>query len=327
MLIDNHGRPLEYLRMAVTDRCNLRCAYCMPEKGLDWVPRNDLLSYEEIFSLLEIFSQLGLKKLRFTGGEPFLRKDFMKLLRKVAKANLFSQIAITTNGSLTRPFISELKEIGIHSINLSLDTLDPLRFKEITRRDEFHEVYQCLLELIENKIPVKINSVIMDGINDDDILALVKLTKELPVDVRFIEEMPFNGGDNYAKIKWTDKKLVEHIRSFFPSMEKVNDEVGSTSSNYYIPGHLGKVGVIAAFSRTFCGACNRVRITPKGQLKTCLYDNGVLDLKELIRSGADVQTITSAILMAFNSRAADGFQAEKHRTVGLVTESMATIGG
>jgi molybdenum cofactor biosynthesis protein A len=327
MLIDNHGRPLEYLRMAVTDRCNLRCAYCMPEKGLDWVPRNDLLSYEEIFSLLQIFSELGLKKLRFTGGEPFLRKDFMKLLRKVAKANLFSQIAITTNGSLTRPFIRELKEIGIHSVNLSLDTLDPQRFKEITRRDEFHEVYQCLIELVENQIPVKINSVIMEGINEEDILELVKLTAELPVDVRFIEEMPFNGGDKYAKIKWTDKKLIEHIRSFFPTLEKSNDKVGSTSSNYYIPGHLGKVGVIAAFSRTFCGACNRVRITPKGQLKTCLYDEGVLDLKTLIRSGTDIQNITAKIRGAFNSRAVDGFEAESLRMGGLAAESMATIGG
>jgi molybdenum cofactor biosynthesis protein A len=327
MLIDNHGRPLEYLRMAVTDRCNLRCAYCMPEKGLDWVPRNDLLSYEEIFSLLQIFSELGLKKLRFTGGEPFLRKDFMKLLRKVAKANLFSQIAITTNGSLTRSFIPELKEIGIHSINLSLDTLHPQRFKEITRRDEFNEVYQCLVELIENQIPVKINSVIMEGINEDDILELVKLTAELPVDVRFIEEMPFNGGDKYAEIKWTDKKLIEHIQSFFPLMEKSIDMTGSTSSNYYIPGHLGKVGVIAAFSRTFCGACNRVRITPKGQLKTCLYDEGVLDLKNLIRSGTDIQNITTKIRGAFNSRAVDGYEAESLRTGGLAAESMATIGG
>jgi molybdenum cofactor biosynthesis protein A len=323
MLIDNHGREVSYLRMAVTDRCNLRCLYCMPESGLPWVAREDLLSYEEMERLLEISAGLGISKVRFTGGEPFLRKGFIDFLERVAIRNMFSNISITTNGTLTTPFIDRLKAIGIASINLSLDTLDPKRFESMTRRNDFDAVMQCFHGLLNAGIDLKINAVIMDGRNEEDIVALSMLTKDFPIDVRFIEEMPFNGkGDSHA-IKWNYKSILSEIESTFGALKSIENGVNSTSMNFQIEGHLGRVGVIPAYTRSFCGTCNRLRITPKGLLKTCLYSNEGTDLKALLRSGFSNQIVEDALLKAIGSRSRNGFEAE----VQPATASMATIGG
>ena len=187
MLIDNHGRTINYLRLAVTDRCNLRCLYCMPAEGLNWVPRKDLLSYEEIMRLLNIFHKLGITKLRFTGGEPFLRKDFVALLEEVSAKNWFEQISITTNGTLTAPHVERMKEIGIHSVNLSLDTIDKKKFNAMTRRNDYDEVMRTFDLLLKYNIQTKVNAVIVEGQNDEDIIPLVSLSKHYPIDVRFIE--------------------------------------------------------------------------------------------------------------------------------------------
>jgi len=327
-LYDNHGRPINYLRLAVTDRCNLRCFYCMPEEGIKYLPKKELLTFEEIERLISLLAAMGISKIRLTGGEPFVRTDLMSLIRKITSIEGIQDVHITTNGILTGPHIPELKSLGIGSVNLSLDTLDRDRFKMITRRDEFEKTWATLQQLLKAEIPVKINTVVMDGKNIDDILPLVELTRQYPVSVRFIEEMPFNGeGNHYATLSWTFKKILDLIRSNYPSLERTPDPPHSTSYNYKIPGHAGDVGVIAAFSRTFCGTCNRIRVTAQGVLKTCLYDDGVLNIKNLMRAGKSDDEIKAELLKAFSNRPKDGFEAEERRSGTPAIESMSTIGG
>lgn len=327
-LYDNHGRRINYVRLAVTDRCNLRCFYCMPEEGIKYVGRNELLSYEEMERLLRLLFDMGITKLRITGGEPFVRRNMMAFLRTVSEIG-FEQINITTNGTLTADLVPELKEIGIHSVNLSLDSLDPERFFAITRRDVFPKVMETFHALVEHGIKTKINAVVMDGKNIDDLVPMAELARDYPVDIRFIEEMPFNGeGSHYPVLEWNHRKIVEHLRTAFPDLEKIPDPPHSTSMNYTIPGFQGKVGIIAAYSRTFCGTCNRIRITPNGMLKTCLYDNGVFNVRDLMRAGATQEQIRDTFLEALGNRAKDGWEAERNRSFGMpVTESMSTIGG
>lgn len=328
-LFDNHGRPINYVRLAVTDRCNLRCFYCMPEEGINYLPKKDLLTFEEIERLINILASLGITKVRLTGGEPFVRKDLMKLINTIVEIPGITDLHLTTNGVLTSPYIQELKTIGIASVNLSLDTLDRERFFKITRRDEYDNVMATLHALIKAEISVKINTVVMEDKNIEDIIPLVNLTKEHPVSVRFIEEMPFNGeGSHYPKLHWTYTKILNHIKEEFPTLVKEQDPENSTSYNYKVPGHIGNVGVIAAFSRTFCGTCNRIRMTAQGTLKTCLYDDGVLDVRHLLRSDLIDEEITTELMKAFKSRPKDGFEAEQHRkNSNPITESMSTIGG
>lgn len=329
MLYDNHGRLISYVRLAVTDRCNLRCFYCMPEEGIRFAPRHDILSYEEMERLLRVLSGMGIDKVRLTGGEPFVRRDMMQFIERIAAIEGIKKIALTTNGTLTAPLVQHFKSLKITSVNLSLDSLDPARFFEITRRDELHNVLNTLDELLRHSIETKINTVVMQGRNDQDILPLAELTRHHPVSVRFIEEMPFNGtGRHYPDWTWDHRRIVAYLVEHYPSMKKIPDPPHSTSYNYAIDGHQGAVGVIAAFSRTFCGACNRIRITPQGLLKTCLYDSGVFNVRDLMRAGATDEDLRTAFLQAIGNRAKDGREAEQQRYLGApVQESMTTIGG
>jgi molybdenum cofactor biosynthesis protein A len=329
LLLDNHGRKINYLRLAVTDRCNLRCFYCMPEEGLNWLSRKELMTYEEMLQACTLLVKMGIEKIRITGGEPFVRKDIMQLLTALSKLDGLKELSITTNGVLTAPHVADLKKIGVRSVNLSLDTLDANRFFTITRRDEFANVMETMEELLKHDMEVKINTVVMAGKNTQDIIPLVGLTKDLPVSVRFIEEMPFNGdGHSYSGIVWDYVRIFDEIRQTFPEIQKVPDPQYSTSYNYQIPGHKGSIGIIAAYSRTFCGTCNRIRITPQGTLKNCLYDDGVLNIKDLIRSGMGNTELEETLRAAFNNRQKDGWQAEQKRLQNPnFHESMATIGG
>ncbi|MDB5139469.1 MAG: 3,8-cyclase MoaA [Mucilaginibacter sp.] len=329
MLLDNHGRKINYLRLAVTDRCNLRCFYCMPEEGLNWLSRKELMTYEEMLQVCSLLVKMGIEKIRITGGEPFVRKDIMKFLTSLSGLHGLNELTITTNGVLTAPYVKELKRIGVKSVNLSLDTLDANRFFSITGRDEFQKVMSTLDELLKHEIEVKINAVVMEGKNNQDIIPLVELTKDLPVSVRFIEEMPFNGdGHLYTGLKWDYVRILEEIKDRYPDTKKTVDPLFSTSYNYQVPGHKGSIGIIAAYSRTFCGTCNRIRITPEGVLKTCLYDNGILNIKDRLRDGATEETVKAVLLDAFNNKAKNGWEAERLRTKNQgAHESMATIGG
>lgn len=326
MLKDNHGRTVNYLRLAVTDRCNLRCFYCMPEQGLDWLSRKDLMTYEEMLQFCKIVVKMGIEKIRITGGEPFARKDFIVFLRQLAAIEGLKELTLTTNGVLTAPYIPELKQLGIKSVNLSLDTLDRNKFFSITRRDELPKVLDTLHELIANDIQVKINAVVMEERNTADIIPLAKLTEELPVSVRYIEEMPFNGDGHYAGLSWDHIRILDTLTQAYPNIQKIQDPLYSTSYNYKVEGHKGTLGIIAAYTRSFCGSCNRIRVTPQGDLRTCLYGEAVTNVRDILRSGLQETALEDAILQAINTRATDGWEAERNRMVSP-QESMATIGG
>ncbi|QCR21438.1 GTP 3',8-cyclase MoaA [Pontibacter sp. SGAir0037] len=329
MLLDKHGRTINYLRLAITDKCNLRCFYCMPEEGIDWLSKKELMSYEEMLQACGVLVKMGIEKIRITGGEPFVRKDFMPFLNELSKLQGLRQLTITTNGVLTAPYVPELKRLGVQSVNLSLDTLDRNRFLEITRRDYLPQVLETLEQLLHHGIDVKLNAVVMDGRNTQDILPLAELTKELPVSVRFIEEMPFNGGDNhYTKLAWDHVQILHSIKEKYSEITKLPDPPYSTSFNYKIPGHKGKIGIIAAYTRSFCGTCNRIRLTPQGELKTCLYGKGVMNLKDLMRAGYTDSRLGAAVREAVSNKEKNGWEAEKN-SMGLpiLNASMATIGG
>ena len=326
MLYDNHGRPINYLRLAVTDRCNLRCFYCMPEEGINYVPRADLLSYEEMLRLCRVLCGMGINKIRITGGEPFLRKELPAFLMELTKTPGLDQLNITTNGTLTEALIPRFREMGISSVNLSIDSLDRERFKEITRRDALPQVMATYRALLEEGIPTKLNAVVMAGRNTVDILSMAEETKSKAVDVRFIEEMPFNGsGIGQMEKPWTYQDILAELRQHYPKLSPLTRAATSTSQLYQVPGYMGRIGIIAAYSRTFCGTCNRIRLTPKGMLKTCLYDNGVMDVRGILRNGATDEQLKAAFLSAIGKRAKDGFEAEAGRS--NISESMATIGG
>ncbi len=328
-LFDNHGRPINYLRLAVTDRCNLRCFYCMPEEGIQYVKKKELLTYEEMLRMVGVLAEMGIEKVRITGGEPFVRRDMIGFLEALCRIKGIRKINLTTNGTLTEDKIPDLKRMGIASVNLSLDSLDRERFFKITRRDMFDQVMASFHALVDSGIPTKLNAVVMDGKNIDDLIPMAELSRDYPVDVRFIEEMPFNGeGSHYDTLAWNHRKILDHLKSAFPELEKVPDPPFSTSANYRVPGFKGKVGIIAAYSRTFCGTCNRIRVTPQGLLKTCLYDDGVFNVRDLMRQGATDAQVRDAFLSALSHRAKDGWEAERNRNFGLpVRESMSTIGG
>jgi molybdenum cofactor biosynthesis enzyme MoaA len=287
------------------------------------------MSYEEMLRASRVLVKMGIEKIRITGGEPFVRKDIMKLLTSLSQLNGLKELSITTNGILTAPHVAEMKALGIRSVNLSLDTLDANRFFAITRRDEFADVMNTLNELLKHDFVVKINAVVMDGKNTQDIIPMVEMTKDLPISVRFIEEMPFNGDEHsYQGVVWDHIRILDEITSHYPQIQKLVDPAYSTAYNYQIPGHKGSVGIIAAYSRTFCGTCNRIRITPQGTLKNCLYDDGVLNIRDLMRSGLSDNEIEKNLINTFSHRVADGWEAERLRVEKTgVHESMATIGG
>ena len=325
-LLDNHGRELTYLRLAVTDRCNLRCTYCMPTEGITYMPERELLSWEEMFRLTRILHEMGIKKVRITGGEPFVRNGLLDFLTNLAGLKDL-EICLTTNGVFVGDYIESLQKLGVRHINLSLDSLDRDRFQQITRRDDFAKVYENLIRLIDAGFQVKINAVVMQGKNEEDIIALTEFAREHPVSVRFIEEMPFNGsGLVEEKLFWDHARILERIRSQFSDLKARPFLFGETANTYEIPGFKGNVGIIAAFTRTFCGSCNRIRLTAKGQVKTCLYDDGVFDMKPYLRSEVSDEEVKAQFLTLFKSRPLDGFEAENKRK-GVITESMTTIGG
>lgn len=328
MLKDKFGRKIDYLRLAVTDKCNLRCFYCMPEKGIDFLKKTELLSFEEMVRLVDQLAQLGVNKVRITGGEPFLRKQIIQFFETISKIEGIDKIAITTNGTLTGQYLNDLLRLDIKDINLSLDSLDSKRFYQITRRDSFKQVWDCLEKMLAMDFNVKLNVVVMQEENIEDIIPMVKLTEDKNLTIRFIEEMPFNGtGNSVYKLEWDHKKIFEHIKKQFPDIIQLSREATDTSFDYRVSGFKGSFGIIPAFTRTICGGCNRIRITPQGMLKTCLYDEGVFSLRDIMREGATDTQIKNTIQEAVSNKAKDGFEAEKKRGDRFVSESMATIGG
>ena len=327
MLIDNHNRKINYLRLAVTDRCNLRCNYCMPAEGINFAKNDKLFTIDELYTLSKIMVEQGIDKIRITGGEPFVRKDLMVLLRKMAVLDGLKDISITTNATLIGPYIDELKELGITNINVSMDAINKETFDIITRRKEFETVYNNLIRLISEGFNVRINFIVLDGQNTQDILPILEAMKKYDVSVRFLEEMPFNGGSKtFNSIKWDYKNIFKHIADAYSNIEKLESPRTSTSINYKIRGHKGTFGLIPSFSRTFCGTCNRLRISATGDVITCLYGKPSMNLREVLRNEKAEENIRLHILKAIGTRAKTGFDAQKNHS-SVFDSSMTSIGG
>ena len=323
-LIDNHGREITYLRLAITDRCNLRCCYCMPKRGVSFIPHDDLLTYEELERLVILFARLGVKKLRITGGEPFVRTGCLEFIKRLKNRECVEQIFLTTNGVNTTQYLGNLKELGISGINLSLDTLDRQRFKDITRRDHIDRVLTTLHKTLALNIPLKINIVVTDNTSDEEIIKLGNLARCYPISLRYIEEMPFGGAS--GAISRPENRLAERLDRLFKGIQECPSDITSTARLFTGPNFMGMIGIIEGRSRKFCSTCNKVRITPQGTLKACLYDDGVLDLRSLLRSSASDNTIINAVRHRLDGRHLNGHDTEvaskrKHEP------SMATIGG
>jgi cyclic pyranopterin phosphate synthase len=327
-LIDNFGRKIEYVRLAVTDRCNLRCQYCMPAQGIEIVPRQELLTFKEMYRLIRVLTELGVNKVRLTGGEPFVRKDFVGFLEMLSHNDLLDAINITTNGAMISQHISRIEQLEkVKHINLSIDSLSREKFAKITRRDAFPEVYKTLELLEKSSLNLKLNVVVQSGVNTDEIVDFVRFTKDKNVAVRFIEEMPFNGkGQREMEENWTFRKILEEIKTEF-DIKEIQSEKSSTSRNYAIDNHLGTVGIIPAFTRTICNDCNRIRITSTGTFKNCLFDDGVFNLRDFIREGASNDDLKELFLSLIKEKPENGFIAEANRKDGGASESMSTIGG
>jgi molybdenum cofactor biosynthesis protein A len=325
VLLDNHGRQSTYLRLAVTDRCNLRCRYCMPEEGINFASRSELLSFEEIVFLSEVLAQLGVNKVRLTGGEPLSRKGLPQLVKSLG--NIFPSLAMTTNGILLPPVLDELVGYGLNHYNLSLDTLREDRFFEITRRDDFAGTKLALDELLARGIKTKINVVVLKGTNDDELTDFVALTQNHKVDVRFIEAMPFNDGDGNHHLYLSHLDILNNIRERFPEIEKFVDEANSSSVAYRVPGFKGQVGIIPAYSRSLCGSCNRLRLTPKGTMLNCLYSTKGLELLPLLRSGIGREDLAALITEFVTGKHKTGHDTQRLEQQGQVFASMTSIGG
>lgn len=299
----------------------------MPAEGINFLHSDKLLTISELCRLSEVLVGQGVDKIRITGGEPFVRKDLMILLRHLSGLADLNDISITTNATLIGPYIDELKELGISDINLSLDAIRRETFKSITRRDQYDTVFENLHRLISEDFNLRINFIVLDGQNIEDIIPIMELQKEHPVSVRFLEEMPFNGGSrHFDSIHWNYKKILEYIGQHFPDYERLSSPPTSTSINYKIKGHKGSFGIIPSFSRTFCGSCNRLRISASGDVITCLYGRPVLNLRDLLRAPNSTSGIKTAILKAVGSRAKTGFEAQ-NQYKSIFETSMTSIGG
>lgn len=289
-LTDTYQRQHDYLRISITEKCNLRCLYCMPEEGVPQSPAPDLLTTPEIFMLSSVFVNQGVTKIRLTGGEPTVRRDILPLMQQIGslRSQGLRELCLTTNGVTLHRKLDGMVEAGLTGVNLSLDTLDPWQFQIMTRRKGFEAVMKSINRILEmNKlgagIKLKINCVVMRGINEREILPFVELGREQDLEVRFIEYMPFDGN------KWSQGKMLSYqemldmIQEKYPTLRKVRDHKNDTSKTYEIPGFVGRMGFITSMTHNFCGTCNRLRITSDGNLKVCLFGNAEVSLRDILR--------------------------------------------
>ncbi|XP_028652163.1 molybdenum cofactor biosynthesis protein 1 isoform X2 [Erpetoichthys calabaricus] len=295
-LTDTFGRRHSYLRISLTEKCNLRCQYCMPEEGVKLTPRSQLLTSAEIISLAQLFVKEGVEKIRLTGGEPLIRPDVVDIIAELRKLEGLKTIAVTTNGTNLTRLLPSLKAAGLDMLNVSLDSLVPAKFELIVRRKGFHKVMEGIHKAIElGYSPLKVNCVVMRGLNEDELLDFVSLTERKPLEVRFIEYMPFDGN------KWNFKKMVSYqemldrIRQQWPDLKPLPAEGTETSKKFQVPGFQGQVGFITSMSDHFCGSCNRLRITADGNLKVCLFGNSEVSLRDCLRAGASDEELLQII--------------------------------
>ncbi|WP_278020954.1 GTP 3',8-cyclase MoaA [Flavobacterium ginsengisoli] len=293
ILTDSFGRKHNYLRISLLEKCNLRCTYCMPADGIALSPKASLMTADEIFAIAQTFVKNGVDKIRLTGGEPLLRKDFPEIVSKLSELEI--SLSITTNGILIDRHIEVLKRFNIKKINLSLDTLVASKFHSITLRNQFEKVIDNLHLLLNNDFQVKVNVVLIKGFNDTEIVDFVKLTQFLPISVRFIEFMPFAGNEWDRSKMVSRQEILSLVETQFSSKEiqKLEDEKNFTSRNYKIKNFQGDFGIISSITNPFCDSCNRIRLTADGKIKNCLFSNSETDLLTAFRNGESITELIS----------------------------------
>jgi cyclic pyranopterin phosphate synthase len=324
-LRDPQGRRLDYLRLSVTDRCNLRCRYCMPADGVALVRHADVLSLEDLHRLAALLADLGVRKIRVTGGEPLVRRGVLDLLARLGRLPTRPEVLLTTNGVRLDGRLDALRAAGVRRVNLSLDSLDRDTYRHITRRDELARVRPLLGAIPSAGLGLKINVVVLPGVNDGELGDFVALTRDRDLDVRFIEPMPFAGAGGAGIGIISGDEILDRLRGEF-ALTPVLGAAEDVAELYTVAGHHGRVGVIRGHARTFCGPCGRLRLDARGRLRTCLYGETVADLGRLLRDGADDGRLARAVRAAVADRLPDGRAAERGRRGGGL-ESMARIGG
>ena len=301
-MTDRYGRTIDYLRVSVTDRCNFRCVYCMPPEGIPSVSHEEILRYEELIRLIRLFAELGIQHVRLTGGEPTVRRGLVKLVREIHDMPGIESVSMTTNGLLLPEMLDDLKDAGLSSVNISIDTLNEERFDEITRtQGNLPKVLEAIRLSEEAGLSTKVNCVAMRGVNDDELTAIAALAKDRDIGVRFIEYMPI-GKHDYEQAIYKDE-LLDILRSAFGELKTDPTFRGHGPAVYFKPeGFVGSVGVISAMSHAFCETCNRVRMTPEGFLKLCLQYNVGLNLRSPVRQGLTDDEIKQLILSSLDRK-------------------------
>ncbi len=326
MLADRFHRVHNYLRISLTDNCNLRCFYCMPEEDYEFTPPSGLMQQHEIVELARIFVELGVNKIRLTGGEPLVRKDAAAIILALSKLPV--KLTLTTNATRLHEFADILDQAGIRSLNISLDTLQHEKFTLITRRNQFQLVYDNIQMMLQRGFHVKVNMVVMKGLNENEIPDFVEWTRLQPVHVRFIEFMPFTGN------RWTSNKVFSYqemlrvIENKY-QFERLQDDANDTAKAYQVPGHQGTFAVISTMSEPFCGSCNRIRLTADGKMKNCLFSKEETDLLTALRNGRDVVPLIHQSIHSKAKELGGQFNTdfEHLHPEDINNRSMITIGG
>ncbi len=328
VLLDNNNRRINYLRLSITDRCNLRCVYCMPEEGIEFLPHKNILRYEEILRIVRLSIKKGIRKVRLTGGEPLVRKGFTGFLKKLSRIEGLDEITLTTNGVLLKQCAAEIKKCGVHRVNISLDSLKPEKFKRITGRDLYDQVWQGIHEVEKLGFkPIKINVVAIRGINDDEIEDFGRLTLESPYHIRFIEHMPIGGSNSWNSEKFIPTlEIYDRLQNVGPLTPiKRRNNLDGPAQRYKIEGAKGEIGLIGALSNHFCSVCNRLRLTADGHLRSCLFSENEIDLMPELQEGKGDEAILALIEKAIREKPErHNLKRQGHRSC---TRQMSSIGG
>ncbi|MFH4978854.1 hypothetical protein AB6A40_005563 [Gnathostoma spinigerum] len=324
-LDDTFGRRHTYLRISLTELCNLRCTYCMPEEGISLTPSSKILTCDEIVRLTKIFAVHGVNKVRLTGGEPTLRKDIIEIIGRIAKIDGIQSIGITTNGITLRRKLTALVAAGLTRVNISLDTLNDAKYMIMTRRNGLNKVLEsirCAEELFDE---VKINTVVIRQVNSNEIIDFVRLTEKRNLNIRFIEYMPFGGNRFESKKMVSYKEMLNVIDGNFANVVKLKDSPNDTAKAYQVVGFRGKFGFISSMTNNFCSTCNRIRITADGNFKVCLHDNAEVSLRDLMRNGSSDNDLFKCIREAICQK------KQQHAGLRILSHSrnrpMILIGG
>jgi molybdenum cofactor biosynthesis protein A len=325
-LVDNFARRHTYLRISVTDRCNLRCRYCRPHEDSAYRPNDALLTFDEIIRVATVFTKMGVSKVRLTGGEPLVRKDLPLLVERLVRLSGIQTVGMTTNGVLLKQYAADLKHAGLHALNISLDTLRPERFFAMARRDEFDRVFEAILTVLDLGFsPLKLNVVVIKGVNDDELLDFVHLAKDRPFNIRFIEYMPFNSN------RWSEAGFISYgemhrvISDIHEMVPVSHADAHAVSKDFEIPGYKGTVSFISSMSEHFCGACNRIRLTAEGAVKPCLFSPAETNLRSILRESGSDGELEEAIRTAVEGKWISHPPVDILR--GMINRSMIRIGG